>query len=71
MQSITETQDAHDLLTIFQMFYYLNGRLPFTNGLVVAPDGEIPEGMEKINLKNLCSMFKNTKSQGVVSLNFL
>ena len=53
------------------MFYYLNGRLPFTNGLIIVPDGEVPEGMEKINLKNLYSMFKNTKSHGVVSLHFL
>ena len=52
VQSITEIQDAHHLLTIFQMFYYHNGRLPFTNALIIEPNGEVPEGMEKINLKN-------------------
>ena len=61
----------HHLLTIFQMFYYLNGRLPFTSGLIIVPNGEVPEGMEKINLKNLYTMFKNTKSHGIVSLHFL
>ena len=68
--SITEIQDRHHLLTIFQIFYYLNGRLPFTNGLIIVPDGEVPEGMEKINLKNLYSMFRDTKSHGLVSLRF-
>ena len=48
MQSITEIQDVHHLLNIFQMFYYLNERLPYTNGLMIVPDGEKPEGMEKI-----------------------
>ena len=31
VQSLTEIQDAHHLLTIFQVFYYLHRRLPFTN----------------------------------------
>ena len=33
------------------MFCYFNGRLPLTNGLLIAPDGETLEGTEKINLK--------------------
>ena len=48
------------------MFYYLNGRLPFTSGLIIVPDS-----MEKINLKNLYSVFKNRKSHELVSLHFL
>ena len=52
VQSITEIQDARHLLTIFQMFYYHNGRLPFTNALIIAHNGEVPEAMEKINQKN-------------------
>ena len=61
-------KDGHHLLTIFQIFYYLNGRLPFTNGLIIVLDGEVPEGMGKINLKNLYSMFRDTKSHGLVFL---
>ena len=53
------------------MFYYLNGRLPFTSGLIIVPDGEVPDSMEKINLKNLYSVFKNRKSHELVSLHFL
>ena len=29
------------------MFYCFNGRLRFTNGLIIVPDGVVPEGMEK------------------------
>ena len=31
------------LLTIFQRFYYRNGRYPLTNGLLVVPDFEVPQ----------------------------
>ena len=47
------------MLTTFQMFYYFNGRLPLTNGLLIVPDGETPDGTEKINLKLLYQMFKD------------
>ena len=44
---LLEIENAHELLTIFQMFYYFDGRLPLTNGLLIVPDGEVPEGTEK------------------------
>ena len=53
------------------MFYYLNGRFPLTNGLLFVPDGEVPEGEDKINLKQLFKMFKDTNSHGLVSFQFL
>lgn len=53
------------------MFLYFNGNLPLTNGLLVVPDGEAPEGTEKINLKNLYEMFKDIHSYGLVSIQFL
>ena len=46
-KSLLEIENAHELLVIFQMFYYFNGRLPLTNGLLIIPDGETPEGTEK------------------------
>ena len=49
---LLDIENAYELLTIFQKFY-LNGRLPLTNGLLVVPNGKVPEGSEKINLKNL------------------
>ena len=41
------------------------------NGLLVVPDGETPPGSEKISLKSLNKMFKDTKFHGLVSLQFL
>lgn len=42
--------------------------MPVTNGLLVAPDGNVPEGEEKINLKSLYEMFRDTNSHGLVSI---
>ena len=42
----------------------VNGRLP-------VPDGEIPPGARKTSLKKLYELFKDTKSHGLVSLQFL
>ena len=53
------------------MFCYFSGKLRLTNGLLIGPDGEVPKGTEKINLKNLYKMFKDTKSHGLVSIQFL
>ena len=54
-----EIENAYEMLTTFQMFCYFNGRLPLTNGLLIVPDGETPDGTEKINLKLLYQMFKD------------
>ena len=61
----------YEMLTTFQMFYYFNGRLPLSNGLLILPDGETPEGTEKINLNLFCEMFKETNSHSLVSIQFL
>ena len=58
-------------MSIVQLFYYLNGRLPLTNRLLIVSDGEVPDSEEKINLKNLYETFKDTPSHGLVSLQFL
>ena len=61
----------YEMLITFQMFYYFNGRLPLSNGLLIVPDGETAEGTEKINLKLFCEMFKETNSHRLVSIQFL
>ena len=71
VKSMLEVENAYKLLTIFQMFYYLNGGFPLTNGLLIVPDGEVPEGEEKINLKQLSEMFKDTTFHGLASFQFL
>ena len=62
VKSLLEVENAYELLTIFQIFYYLNGRFPLANGLLIVPDGEVPKGKEKINLKQLYKMFKDANS---------
>ena len=52
------------------MFHYFNIRLPLTNGLLIVSNSETPEGTEKINLKLLYEMFKDTKSHGLVYIQF-
>ena len=71
VKSIVEIEDCIELLSLSQLFYYLNGRLPLPNGLLPIPDGEIPNGSEKISLKTLYKMFKDIKSHGLVSVQFL
>lgn len=71
VKPITEIQDSIKLLNLFQLFYYLNGRLPPTNGLLPIPNRETPDGSEKISIKTLYEMLKDTKPHGLVSLQFL
>ena len=60
------------MLSIFQLFYRNNGRLPLTNGLLVVPNGSVPKGEEKINLKRPYEMSRDTHSHGLVdSIQFL
>ena len=56
---------------IFKYFHYLNGRFPLTNGLLIVPDVEAPKVKDKMNLKQLHQMLKDTNSHGLVSLESL
>ena len=71
IKKVTDVQDAEELMNIFQNFYSLNGRLPLSNGLLVVPDSESASGENKINMKQLYDLFKNTNSHCLVSLPFL
>ena len=66
--NLLEIDNAFELLSNLQLFYHNNGRLPLTNGLLIVPHDEVPEGEEKINLNNLYEMFQSTKSHGLVSM---
>ena len=70
IKKITEIEDAHELMKIFQDFYTMTGRLPLSNSLLVVPDGDAPPD-EKVNMRQLYDLYKNTKSHGLVSLPFL
>ena len=41
---VVEIEDAFELLCIFQMLYYYNGRPPLRNSLLIVPDGETAQG---------------------------
>ena len=71
VKSLLEIENAFDFLRIFQMFCHFNGRFSLTNGLLVVPDEETPEGSKKVSLKDLYEMFQSTKSHGFVTLQFL
>ena len=69
VENIRTIKDSVRLLNLFQDFYTATGRLPTFNELLIVLDGDAnPE--EKINLKQLYDMFKNTNSHGIVSLPF-
>ena len=58
VKSLLEIENSYELLKIFQLFYYLNGRLLLTNDLIIIANGDVPERIVKVNLKLLYEMFK-------------
>ena len=70
IKKIGEVSDLQEVIKIFQDFYTITGRLSLSNSLLVVPDGDAPPG-EKLNMKQLYDLFKNTNSHGIVSLPFL
>ena len=71
MNNILEIDNSVELLSTFQLFYHNYGRLPLTNDPIIVPDGDVLDGEEKVNFKNLYEMFRHTKSHGLVSIQFL
>ena len=71
VKKIPEVNDSFRMLNLFQDFYTSTGRLPAFNRLLVVPDGDASENSNKINMKSLYDLFKNTKSHGLVSLPLL
>ena len=70
VENIRMIKDLMRLMNIFQEFYVATGRLPTFNELLVVPDGDaLPN--EKINLKHLYDLFKNTASHSLASMPFL
>ena len=71
--SIRDTESATELFNSFSMFYYLNGRFPFTDGHLFVPDGHAPFSIigDNLNLKELFAKFFMTGSRGLVSSPFI
>ena len=71
VEKISEVKDSMRMLNLFQDFYTATGRLLTFNGLLVVSDGDAQPGENKVNMKQLYDLFKNTGSHGLVSLPFL
>ena len=71
IKAITDVENSLDLINIFQTFYQITGRLPFSDGLLVVLDCEPPPGEDSVNMNSLYDMFRHTNSHGLVSLPFL
>ena len=70
IKKISEVTDSQEMLKIFQDFYSLTGRLLLSNSLLVVPDGDAPPE-DKLNMRHLYDLFRNTNSHGILSLPFL
>ena len=69
--SIVNIQNYVELLQCFEIFYYFDGCLLLTNGLLKVPDSKKPSGAEKISLERLYELYRGTKSNRLVSLQIL
>ena len=57
VKNVLYPENSPELLSVYQAFYHNTGRLPLINGLLIAPNGDTPDGEVKINMKNLYEMF--------------
>ena len=73
IQPIEKYSDSVELLQVFDLLYYINGRLPYTTGLLPIPDGEFPAFVvgQKISVKKLYEEFRGTISHGIDAIPFL
>ena len=55
LASIRDTESAFDLLSLFDFFYFVNGRFPTAAGHTFVPKGDFPLEVneEKVNTKKL------------------
>lgn len=72
-ETIQEYDSSFELMKSFDIFYYLNGRFPYTNGLLWVPNDDKPNIIsgEKLSLKRLYKLFCGTHPRGLVSMQFL
>ena len=62
-----------ELMRSFDLFYYMNERLPLTTGYLYIRDGDRPEevGEECINTNDLYKQYRGSRYHDVVSVPFL
>ena len=62
-----------ELLMLFDLFYFVNGRFPSTTAHTFIPRGNLPMEVngKELNIKKLYEKFRGTNSHGLVSSLFL
>ena len=65
---VQDYSDPIELLKAFDLFYYINGRFPFTTGLLTIPGGKTPSfaNDKKLLIKNRYERFCRKYSHGAV-----
>ena len=73
IKPIAKYSDSVELLQVFDLFYYIKGRLPYTTVLLPAPGGGFPDSVNRknISIKKLYEYFRGTLSHGAVTVPFL
>lgn len=60
---ISENLGANSPLNSFDLFYYINGRFPFTAGHLYVPDGVKPDvNVKKLKIKEIYKTFRVSNS---------
>ena len=70
IKTILEIDNASNMLSNFQLFCYNTGRFPLSNKLIIVPDGDVPDGEEKINMKIFTKCFNTLNLMGLCLCNF-
>ena len=68
--SVRQTESTVELFDSFAMFYYINGRLPYTDGHLSVPDGETLAGIIGEKLRSFLRSFLQNFSGQVQTVLF-
>ena len=71
VQPIEDYSDSVELFQVFDLFYCINERLPYTTGLLLIPDFPGFVDGQKISVKKLYEEFHETIPHGIVTVPFL
>ena len=73
LASIRDTESAFDLLSLFDFFYFVNGRFSTATGHTFVPksDFSLEVNEEEVNIKKLYEKFRVTNSHALVASQFL
>ena len=73
LASIQDTENAFDLLALFDFFYFVNGKFPTATGHTFIPNGDfsLEVNKEEVNIKELYEKFRGSGSHALVASQFI